>query len=220
MKSGLRKLALYAASLLALSACSMLSDATPTPLPIEQLVAIIEASNPDAPGGADESADFGFATAELARWGPAAAPAAPVLAQALQYRRRDSYMAAFALVAIGPAAAPAVPELIVALGNEFSSVRECSAFVLGIIGNPSKQAVPALAKLLWDPDPFTRTAAAAAIDRITGIGLLTSEGQDLDPANPCSVMADEPDGNITGKARTWWLEEGQYLDWTEQANPQ
>jgi hypothetical protein len=215
MKSGLSKLVLYVGSMLCLSACSTLASVTPTPMPIEQLIAIVKASNPDAPSNTSESADFGFATSELARWGPAAAPAAPVLAQALQYRRRDSYMAAYALVEIGSAASPAVPELIIALGNDSPSVRECSAFVLGIIGKPSTRAVPALARLLWDPDKFARTAAAAAIDSITGISLLSSERQELDPANPCSVMADEPEGSIVGKARAWWLEEGQYSNWGE-----
>jgi|GEM_PF-2430534 len=213
-------------SLLILSGCKMFSHNASEPLArlsIEQLIEIVKASDPNSPGyepGFEEVTTFGAATSELARRGPVAAPAAVVLGRALRYPRRDSYMAAKALAAIGPAAEPAIPELVIALQDSRALVRTCTASVLGVIGEPSRTAVPLLSQLLWDSDPFVRTAVAGAIERITRIDLVTEPQYELDPNTPCSVAGDEPEGSITGRARTWWMEEGQYLDWTEQANPQ
>ncbi len=199
----------------------MYATSMPTPPSVEQLIEIVMASDPGSPvydPGSKESESFAFAASELAKRGPAAAPAAPVLAQALRYPRRDSYLAAQALAAIGPAAESAIPELLIALGDNRSEVRVCAVFVLGVIGKPSKEAVPLIAPLLWDSDLFVRSAAAGAMERITGLDLV-EDPYDLDPARACSVFGDEPNGSITAKVRAWWVEEGQYSDWTEKANP-
>lgn len=201
-------------SLLFLSGCGVPAQPTPTPPSLERLIAILEASDPALPGW--EHTDFAFATSELARMGPAAAPAAPALARALQYPRRDSYEAGKALVAIGPAGAPAVPELVKALRNDRPEVRSIAAYVLGIIGEQARCAVPEIAPLLWDSDMFARGAAAEALDAITGRDLVEWIYK-IDPSRPMSISGDKPDGSITGKARTWWTEEGQYLDWLDES---
>jgi hypothetical protein len=205
MKQSLTIALVCAAGILILTSCRLLQQPTATPL--EQLVAIVE--DPDSP-------DFWFATSELAKMGPAAAPAAPSLARALRYPRRDSYMAGKALVAIGPAAEPAIPELIEALKNDRPIVRSDAAFVLGVIGESSKCAVPEIAQLLWDPDLFVRGAAAVALDAISGVDLV-AEVYELKPSHPGRVVGDEPEGTITEKARAWWIEEGQYLIWSGES---
>jgi hypothetical protein len=177
--------------------------------PLEELIAVIEAP---------ESPEFFAAASELAAMGPAAAPAAPALARALAYPRRDSYMAARALVAIGPAGSEALPQLVQALTNERARARSDAAFVLGIIGEPARCAVPQIAQLLWDADPLARTAAAGAIEAIVGVDLVRGSVE-LDPARPCLVFADEPEGTNSGVARAWWTEEGQYLEWGECPAP-
>ncbi len=195
---------------------------TPTPLPLEELIAILEASDPalvdyDDLEPSEGFADFIFAVNELRELGPAAAAAAPALARALQFPRRDADVACPALVAIGPSAEIAIPELTDALKSDYANARRDAAYVLGIIGERSKCAVPDIAPLLWDSDPFVRSAAAGALDKITGIDLV-AKIYDLDPASdPCSVFGDSDGGEISGEACSWWTEEGQYLDWTEGA---
>jgi hypothetical protein len=220
-KSGSVAIVSCAASILILSGCSVFPRSTPTPPSIEQLIAILEASDPQLPNydpSSEEFAAFGLATTELAKLGPSAAPAAPALARALRYPRRDSYMAGKALVAMGPAAEPAIPELVQALEDARSDVRLFAAFVLGTIGESAKCAVPELTQRLWDTHAWVRTAAAGALDAITGIDLVI-EAYELKPSHPGSVAGDEPEGSITGKARSWWMDEGQYLDWSAESAP-
>lgn len=206
MKKGLIVTIAYAAGILILAGCR--SFHRPTATPLEQLIKIVD--DPDSP-------DFVFATSELAKMGPTAAPAAPALARALRYPRHDSYMAGKALVAIGPAAELAIPELIQALGDDRSEVRLFAVFVLGTIGSSSNCAVPQLTPRLWDSDAGVRSAAAGALEAVTGVDLV-SEVDELKPSHPGSVFADEPEGSITGKARAWWTDEGQYLDWSGESD--
>jgi len=193
---------------------------TPTPVSLEQLMAMVEAANPDLPGW--DRVDFWFAAEELERLGPAAAPAAPVLARALQYRRRDSYVVTKALVAMGPAAAPAIPELVKALRNERAIVRSNAAFVLGSIGEPARCAVPAIALLLWDSEPGVPSEAARALEAITGVDLL-AKAYEFDPETLGSAGGDKrngkpPNGKLVRGARIWWLVEGRHLDWSGEPN--
>jgi len=204
-----RMVAVLLAGILLLACCESYWRPTPTPPSLERLIDILQ--DPDSP-------DFGFATEELEKVGPAAAPAAKTLAKALQYPRRDSYMAGFALIAMGPAAETAIPELIQALGSERPDVRRYAAFVLGSIAESARCAVPELAQRLWDSDPWVRTTAAAALDAITGVDLV-DWAYKLNPESQGSVGGDEPEGFITARARAWWLMEGQYSDWSRKPNP-
>lgn len=174
-------------------------------LSTKQLMTILK--DPNSP-------DFVFVTDELTRRGPKAAEAAPLLAEALQYRRRDSYGAGIALAVMGPAAKSAIPGLLQALGSDRPDVRYHAALVLGTIGESSRCAVPELAQRLWDPDMFVRGATASSLEAITGKDLV-AERYELDPSIPENVAGDEPEGIITEKARIWWKEEGQYLNWLE-----
>lgn len=151
--------------------------------------------------------------AELASRGSAASEAGPALARALAYDRRDSTIASRALIAMGPAAVSAIPELLRNLDSQREEVRRYSIFVLGIIGRPSGCAVPRLASLLWDPEPGVRSAAAAAIQAITAEPLVEPT-QELDPSLPGSVYMDQPEGSISGRARSWWLHTGGHIDWS------
>lgn len=198
----------FLVSTLAFAGCELAFWPTPTPTPtLEQLIAILQ--DPLSP-------DFWFAAEELAKMGPAAAPAAKALAKALRYPRRDSYMAAEALVAIGPAAVSVIPDLVQAIGDDLPRTRTNAAVVLAIIGPLAKCAAPDLARLLWDEDPEVRGAAAAALDAVTGIDLVPKVWE-IDPSIASGVL-DDPEGSVTEKARNWWVEKGQYLDWSDEPN--
>jgi hypothetical protein len=194
------------------TAQSSLEEAT-----VEDLIAIISVSDPASPlyeSAPSEFAAFGEATDRLQAIGDDAAPAAPLLAHALAFPRRDSYAAARPLVALGPLAASALPVLIGNLPHERPDVRSQSAYVLGTIGPLASCAVPQLAPLLWDTDPFVRTSAAAALDAITGQDLVGPSFElSLDPASAGSVFADEPPGSISGAAREWWIRVGSSAEW-------
>jgi len=210
----------YIGSLMLLCGCRAPVQPNPTPPSLEYWIAILKAADPALPDW--EHADFVFATSQLAKMGPAAAPAAPALARALQYPRRDSYMAGQALVAIGPAAQTALPELMQALKNDRPEVRSIALYILGIIGEPAQCAVPEIASLLWDSKSSVRITAAMALDAITGKDLV--EGiYEIDPAR-LSIPGEPPPGKpyddspIISKARAWWIEEGQFLNWSGKSN--
>jgi HEAT repeat protein len=59
-----------------------------------------------------------------------------------------------------------LPELIAELGSEEPSVRASAATELAEHGPRAKAAVPALIKVLDDPDPELRWAASAALDAL------------------------------------------------------
>ena len=184
----------------------------PTAPSLEQLIAIVEEPN-------STISTLWFALRELEEKGPAAAPAAPALARALRHPRRDYYGAGWVLIKMGPAAESAVPELVVGLDHSSPGVRRHAAFVLGTIGESARCAVPKIARLLRDPDSGVRTASAGALELIAGVDLV-EEWAELDPSpsNPGPIFADEPVGHISGRARSWWLEQGQFIDWSTGRN--
>jgi HEAT repeat protein len=105
----------------------------------------------------------------LARMGPHAAPAVPVLARALEDPSLEvRQMVARALARIGREAAPAVPALERALADTAAAVRELAARALGKIGSPAAPALPSLERLLKDPHELVRLYATEAIERIRG----------------------------------------------------
>lgn len=189
--------------LLLLNSCDTSSGGKLQEARVEELMHII--ATPDAPG-------FGLATKELAEMGSEAAPASELLATALSYNRRDSYMAGIALISIGPDAHLACSQLRKALNDERTTVRCFAAEALGAIGERAIAAVPDLAARLWDEDAWVRTAAAGAIEAITGEDLL-ADSYELNPSIPGSVSADDPEGRLSGAARTWWLESGEGMNW-------
>jgi HEAT repeat protein len=197
------------AAVLSLIACTSPEPTTPS---LEQLIAIVEEPNSTV-------STLWFALRELEGMGPEAAPAAPALARALRHPRRDYYGAGWVLIKMGPAAESAVPELVVGLEHSSAGVRRHAAFVLGTIGESARCAVPKIARLLRDPDSGVRTAAAGALELIAGVDLVEKWAElDPSPSNPGPVSADEPVGHISGRARPWWLKEGQFIDWSTGRN--
>jgi hypothetical protein len=184
------------------------SDYGTSSMSTEQLIQIIEDS---------ESSLFWHATTELAKRGVDAAEAAPALARALSYPRRDSYMAGIALISMGAAAEPAIQYLIPALKNDYSEARAYAAFVLGAIGEESKCAIPEIASLLWDEDPTVRGSAVITLDALTNKNLVPYWNK-LNPSRAYTITMDIPEGTITTDARTWWEQEGQFITWVEGSN--
>lgn len=160
------------------------------------------------------SDEFIIVVGELWKRGPRAAKAAPYLAIAMAYPRRDSIQAGNALISMGALAKEGIPNLISNLQNQRADVRQMSAFVLGTIGESALCTVPNIAPLLWDKDEFVRTSAAAAIDNITGESLV-SFAHKLYPPGLGSVPEDMPEGSVTGDARSWWKAQGSLIDWNQ-----
>jgi hypothetical protein len=181
-----------------------LSDIDTSTMTTDQLIQIIEEPESDL---------FFYATEELAQRGADAAEAAPALARALGFPRRDSYMAGIALISMGPAAKPSIPYLIPVLKNDYAVARSHASFVLGVIGDESKCAVPEIAPLLWDLDPTVRGSAAVTLDALTNQNLVPYWLK-IDPTS-YSIVQDIPEGKITNNARIWWEQKGQFLDWAE-----
>ena len=119
----------------------------------------------------------GLCALELAKLGPAAAPALPALVARLKDTDASVRMAsAMAIGAIGPGAASAVPALVAACqapGQVLEVVRE-SATALGAIGPAASSALPALKEIAAKPIPHVggvidltpAWAASRAIRRI------------------------------------------------------
>jgi hypothetical protein len=167
-------------------------------LSTQELIVIIK--DPEAP-------DFLTAVNELSRRGPEASEAAPDLAQALMYPRRDSFIVSDALAVMGTEGKAAIPYLLMALKNDRALVREKAVYNLGVIGKDAQCSVEEIALLLWDEDGFVRVSAAIALDKITGEELVYSY----------SAGGDEFDGDkffFSKKARSWWEKTGTYYDWS------
>ncbi|MGB8981347.1 MAG: HEAT repeat domain-containing protein [Anaerolineales bacterium] len=175
----------------------------------EELIQILErAEDADDPA----STLFSDVIDELETRGKSASEAAPVIAKAMTYKRHGSVIAGRALIPMGQSAANAIPVLLQNLDNSRGEVRQYSIFSLGLIGKPAECSVPQLANLLWDKDPGARSASASAIEAITGVDLVW-EYEELDPELYGSVSLDDPEGSVTQKARAWWQEVGQNINW-------
>ena len=129
----------------------------------------------------------------LAQMGPKARPAVPALVEALEALLARGEQACVALGKIGPTARVALPSLQKALTNSSptcrreatlalsawglgvigalvaslrdpqSANRRNAAVALGLFGDEAREAVPALAVLLKDPDVSVRQAALASL---------------------------------------------------------
>jgi HEAT repeat protein len=122
----------------------------------------------------------GQAAMALSEMGTAAAAAVPELTKTMADRNLNvRYWTGKALTAIGPQAAPAIPQLVATLGvypggpenlegptRYYADARLVAAQALGAIGPPAKGAVPALRKLLTDPDETVQVIAQEAIEKI------------------------------------------------------
>ena len=114
----------------------------------------------------------------LARIGPPARPAVPVLISGLSDSQEGiRYFSALALGEIGSTVA--IPELRNALEDENPYVRSVSAVALGKIGGLTDVIVPALIARLADEDDLVRGSAAQALEDLgTPEALAAIEGFD------------------------------------------
>jgi HEAT repeat protein len=106
-------------------------------------------------------------SAALARIGPAAAAAVPVLVEELRSEDPDRrWRAARTLGRIGPASAVAVPLLTQALTDGNAAVRQHAARALGRIGPAAHSAAAALQRATGDADEAVRREARRALDQL------------------------------------------------------
>jgi hypothetical protein len=196
---------------------------TATPLPtatqsVDELIAIIEVSDPASPTydpGSAAYAQFPEALKKLAALDASSNNAASMIAYAMGFPRPDSVLAAQAIISLGrDTAGTDFPALIGYLTNKRADIRLYSLIVLSITGHNGSCSLGQVGPLLRDPDPYVRTAAALAIQGITGVVLIPNDFM-ITPDNlsPTPVAADTPEGKITDAARTWWDEQGSQVNW-------
>ena len=113
-------------------------------------------------------AEYPNALNKLSTMGPNAIDSASILALAIIFPRNDSYLAAGTLIGLGPdISSTTLPTPLGDIRNQRSEVRMYSVIILGSIGNQASCAVGNIAPLLWDADPYVRSAAASALKSIT-----------------------------------------------------
>ena len=139
----------------------------------------------------------------------------PILAFALQQKRRDFYFAAISLSRLGKEGISSLPELIIAMDNESSEIRSYAIYSISFLGDNAKCSIPKLGKYLWDTNGMVRGTSAGAIEKIIGLDLVESYYElSIDRADGLPI--DEPDGIITEKARNWWNTTGSNMSWPDK----
>jgi hypothetical protein len=200
-----------------------LRPSTPLPTytfiaPIDNLIAILEVSDPASSTYDPSSSSYALfpqVLKDLAAINASTNDAASMIGYAMGFPRPDSILAADALISLGPDwAVNDMVGLIPYLTNPRADIRLYSLIVLSITGHNGSCSVGNIGPLLRDPDPYVRTAAALAIQGITGQELV-SKVYAITPEHlsPNPVAADTPEGSIAGTARTWWDEEGSKTSW-------
>ena len=196
----------------------------PSARTIDDLRAIIYASNPELPQYDPRSAayaEFPEAVRQLSTLGAPAVDAAGDLAIAITFPRQDSYLAAQTLLALGPdITSTAIVDLFENLDpgkihNQKPAALVYSAILLSSTGDRASCAVGNIGPLLWNSDPTVRTAAALALEKILRRDLVASRYEiAITPAFLAdSIPADTPEGNIVGAAREWWSRQGSKIKW-------
>ena len=101
--------------------------------------------------------------------GPEAAPAIPLLIEALGHQDPQVRQAAAEVItALGPQAEMALPALMQALSDPNVDVQQIVAGALGAFGPQAMQAVPELIQALSGADPQVQATIAEALRTITG----------------------------------------------------
>lgn len=184
----------------------------------DDLIALLEVSDPSSNTynpGSPAYTEFPHILERLAAMNASTNNAASMLAYAMGFPRKDSILAAKALISLGPDwAATDLPSLISYLTNQRPEVRMYSAIVLSITGGNGSCSLGYIGPLLWDPDAYVRTSAALAIQGITGMDLVQNTYTITpDHLSTSPVAADTPEGKITGATRTWWTDHGSKVNW-------
>ena len=153
---------------------------------------------------------------QLGNMGTDGIDAASDLAAAIRFPRQDSYLAGQALLKMGAdVTATTIPVLIDNLHSQKSDTRIYSLTLLGSVGKISSCAVGEIASLLWDSDPYVRSAAALALENITEQDFIVREYEIEITSSFTSdmIFPDTPEGNVVDKARNWWNEQGSKVNW-------
>jgi hypothetical protein len=202
-----------------LSAAPVTSYHTPSQQEIvDALINIIEASDPASRVYDPKSLayqDFSLALPELAKLNSETNSAASELAYAIGFPRPDSILAAKALISLGPRwVGTTLPLLLDNLKNPRPEVRLFSLIAINTIGPDGSCALEQVGRLLWDSDPDVRTAAALAVQSLSG-HVLVADAYVIDPdrLSPTPVAPDTPEGHIVENARSWWTNEGAKVNW-------
>jgi hypothetical protein len=187
-------------------------------LTVDELVEIIYASDPTLPQYDPVSkayAEFENALKELSSRGPEAIDGASAMAYAIAYPRQDANLAAQALLSLGPEiGSTTLPILIGHLRDVRAEPRLYSLMVVSRLDEKAACAVGEIGPLLWDTDASVRFMAAYSIEKLTGKEVLPKEARvKPEPLTPDSILSDMPEGKLTGKARSWWTQEGSKTDW-------
>jgi hypothetical protein len=184
----------------------------------EALSETLWASDPSLPQYDPESsayAQFPAAIEQISGMGAAAIDAADDLAVAMRYPRPDSYLAAQSLLRLGPEITKITVPLLIDNLDQDAETRIYALILLASIGAQTSCAAGNIAPLLWDSDPGVRSAAALALEKITGEELVAGEYQVLiSPSFLANSMpVDSPEGMVVESARDWWQQEGSKIDW-------
>jgi len=181
--------------------------------PFDGIVATLEVSDPKSltyNPNSSAFAAFPQAVRQLAARNAPENNGASMLAYALTFPRPDSYLAAQALITLGPDwTMTTAPILFDSLLDPRARVRLYALLALGTVGRQGACAVGHIGPLLWDPDPYVRSAAAQALSSITEKDLLPA-GHEFtpQPLSESPVLADIPKGTIAGMAKKWWNDQG------------
>jgi len=194
------------------------SSNSPTPS-VNVLGDIIWASDPSLPQYNPKSsafAEFPQAVQQISEMGADAIDAAGELAVAIRFPRQDSYLAAQALLKLGPDITEStIPLLLDNLRDEKPETRIYSLILLGSIGSRASCAIGDMAPLLWDADPYVRSATALALEKITEENLIENEYEIPITSSflADSVPADTLENRVVERARSWWNEQGSKANW-------
>ena len=186
---------------------------------VDSLVDTLYFSYPDSPQYDPQStqyAQFPEVVQRLGAMGANAADAVDDLALAVSFPRKDAYLAGQALLKLGPdLTSLGLPILIDDLNDQKPAARIFALVLLGSTGRAGACSVGHIGPLLWDQDSSVRTAAALALENITGEDLIEVQ---YEVAITPSFMVDNlpqdtPDGTVVSKARGWWSDQGSKIDW-------
>ena len=200
------------------------SSPTPEDKSMDDLRAILYASNPASPQYDAKStayAEFSEAVQQLSAMGPEALDAAGDMAGAISYPRQDSYLAAQALLTLGPEiTSTTIVTLFDTLDPGTAQNRSPAALIYSMIvlsstGNKASCAVGNIGPLLWHSDARVRSAAAIALEKIAQQDLVASQFEiEITPLFLAeSISEDVPEGRIVDPARQWWNTVGSKKNW-------
>jgi hypothetical protein len=186
-------------------------------LSVDQLVDLLEASDPASPLYAPFSSayeEFPQVLHALAAANASTNSVASMLAYAIRFPRPDSILAASAVISLGPDwAATTLPILIDNLKSHRPEIRAASNIVLSSIGDKASCSLGNIGPLLWDDDAQVRTSAALAIKGITGQDLVDEEYTLNFDDTSFRIIPDDPEGSIVTQARNWWFNTGSKVNW-------